>query len=710
MVSLRSPRVPVRPIFSLAGLAAGAVALAVALPASSVLGEVRWERVWELGGWLVALLGFGLLCARLLRADPARALLCLILPLALLLYGPRACLAVALIALLAASLGGRLGVEVRTRPGLASIVGLAVISAVAGWLQGAKGIDPGPLLLILLVAQWLLRGQLGEVYAGYLNAARSVRVGGRIGLLPLALLIAALLVSGHPTLHFDDLAYHAALPTQLLELGYNRLDARSQIWALAPWSGDVLQALAAVLAGADARGALNGLWWLLLALAVVEVLPRMSDSAAQAEHDAGRGVQIALLLIASLPMSWMLLAGMQTELPTAAVLLALLGLLQSPAGDAAQSRRQAVLLGVLVGLLLGLKVSNVVFVAALAVAALISAPRRTLLALPIAVPVAALIGGSSYVYAWWISGNPLLPLFNSWFGSTLVGPEDLVDLRYRAGLDFSDFHGALFDSSRYLESWDGVAGFQWLLLATFLPLGLTKHKRSEPGAQRQWLALPWCCVAVLAGALLLFAQMQYLRYLYPAMVVGSIAIAIGLQRCLATAAARWQLRAALHTALASCIALNLCAIGSVHWQLREGLTPRGLWSERAEQDWINNVAPELALVRNARELDGQANLLLADPDHPYIASGAGRSYTTAWYDPQLQALAARCNAQVSGACWRSELVAHGFGWVITRQQGATPLTAALDGWAQLAGEQGSARLFRLPEMAGGRDLYSERGR
>ena len=63
----------------------------------------------------------------------------------------------------------------------------------------------------------------------------------------------------------DDVAYHLGLPAQLQATARYAMDARLQVWALAPWNGDVLQGVAQVLAGREARGALNALWLLVAA-------------------------------------------------------------------------------------------------------------------------------------------------------------------------------------------------------------------------------------------------------------------------------------------------------------------------------------------------------------------------------------------------------------------------------------------------------------
>src|ERR1041384_8064683 len=51
------------------------------------------------------------------------------------------------------------------------------------------------------------------------------------------------------------------LPDKLIALGYYKMDLASQVWGATPWASDVIQAYVAVLAGHEARGAANLIWF-----------------------------------------------------------------------------------------------------------------------------------------------------------------------------------------------------------------------------------------------------------------------------------------------------------------------------------------------------------------------------------------------------------------------------------------------------------------
>ena len=702
MVNACPPRAPVRPAIVLAGLAVGVVGLIIGLGSSQVLAHIAWLRTYELATWIAGLATLSVLGAVVSQRSPRLILLVCAALMVPLLHGLAATAAVVSIGMTAASIGDRVGVDGRQRPALACVVGLALIAAAAGWTQGLPIHRPWLLVIAMFATLWVLRRNLRSVASGWIGAWHAVNQPASTSFWPLLLAALALLATGHSTLQFDDLAYHAALPAQLLSLGVNRLDAHGQIWALAPWAADVLQGWAAVLAGGEARGALNSLWWLLLVQGTLELTRSIGGGRISANW--------ATALAASLPLSWCLLAGMQTELAGAVVMIALLGWLSraEPSDVAAQGR----VLGLLLGLLIALKLTNLAFVGGLCLAALLWAPRASWSLLPKALPWAIVAGGSSYSYAWWIRGNPVLPLFNSWFGSDYVAAADLSDLRYRQGLDPGDYYSAIFDSSVVLEGWDGTAGFQWLVLAIALLLGLVALWRQRERAESMQTLLPvrYAIVAVLFAGLALYWQMQYLRYLYPVMLVAGLAMGVGAERSELQQHSRWPLRAVLPVCLTLCVAFNLAAVGSVHWQLRDGLTPRVLLAPDAEQRWRDFAAPELRLVQIARQLDQRANILLTDSSHPYIASGLGRTFTTAWYDPELQAMERRCRADRSGQCWRTAIGQYGFGYLIGRPNERAPaLAAALSDWATPVAVNGPAELLAVPvDSPQVGDIYIER--
>src|SRR5690606_11653556 len=215
-----------------------------------------------------------------------------------------------------------------------------------------------------------------------------------------------------PTMQADDLRYHLGLPSQLLMFGEYRPDPAHQAWALAPWAGDALQGFAATLAGGHARGGLNAAW---LVLAAASLWAASTGTGARTDE---RWACVAVF--ASLPPLVWMAAGMQTELPATAVLAALAAVVMAPAVPSGTSRGTSRLYSgaILFGALVALKGVHVLTaLPLLGYAAWRHRHAMPWRRLPPALALAAMIGGASYLQAWWQAGNPVLSLFNSIFES-----------------------------------------------------------------------------------------------------------------------------------------------------------------------------------------------------------------------------------------------------------------------------------------------------
>jgi hypothetical protein len=163
----------------------------------------------------------------------------------------------ALLALAALAIGMRLADGVRS-PAIALLVGLAVLAAVVGWLV------PFPIhrrWAYLLVAALVLAWRARALATLLRDGAASLRQGAlrhpAWAILAITATTVASLGLWLPSLNYDDNAVHLILQAQLLADGYYRLDVQSQSWAVAPWANNVLHAVAAMLAGHEARAAVD---------------------------------------------------------------------------------------------------------------------------------------------------------------------------------------------------------------------------------------------------------------------------------------------------------------------------------------------------------------------------------------------------------------------------------------------------------------------
>lgn len=546
------------------------------------------------------LLGIGL--ARLARLRLAEGLLLALLLFHLFFVGSAAFLATLALASGALAFGLRWQAGARD-PALALLIGLALLAGLSGWLLPIRLHLSALYLALLAFLVWRARAMLPDALERLLAGFRRqvAKAPGAAAVAMLAL-FAASVGSWLPTMQHDDLAYHLGLPHELSELGYYRMDASSQIWALAPWSADVLQGIAQLLAGTEARGSLNLLWLFLGAWFLAVLVRRLGGGSALAWW--------AVALWASQPLLAFLTGGMQTELPAMAALLAAAGILLGPPARL-RSRDTLAVLAILGGFLLGLKASHLITVGVLGLWLVVrlsghipwGETLRPLLLL-------VLCGGSSYAYAAWLTGNPVFPLFNAFFRSPDFPAENFRDLRYGRGLGLSQPWALTFDTGRFFEGEPGAAGFALLGLIGLLPLALLRRRTRAA-----------TCVAF-AIILLTFWPMNYLRYLLPALALLLATKLAALRRLRGKAAA---------LALGVLVALQLLFQGSSWWVFQHDALGK-LRDDPGGGEVLARFASERLLVSH---LDPRHRVLyLGRPSHAELA---GRGFTLGHYDPKLSA-------------------------------------------------------------------------
>jgi len=581
--------------------------------------------------------------------------------------GPLPTAATMLFALAALSLGGLAG---RGAPAAARIAcGLALAAGVLGWLL------PLPLhyrwvylaALVALVAwRWRAVGDEARRVAERWHAG--VEAAPRMA--AFAVLVLGLASTGCwlPTLQADDLVYHLRLPWQLMDEHRYPLAPALHIWSMAPWAGDVLQAVPQLLAGAEARGSVNAMWMVLAACGVWRIAMVLGGTP--------RAAWLAVALHASLPLTAGLAGGMQTEAPSAALLVWLVWTILA-ARDEAGSRR--LWLGAaLAGGLLALKLASAVMV-------LVTLPwalwrHRHRLPSPLAsagaAALALAIAGSSYAYAAWSARNPFLPLFNAWFRSPYYDAVDFDDARWHAGFDAALPWNLTFHTERYLEAFAGGGGFVLVALAGAWLLPLTR---------RRLLAVAIVATASLALPLV---PLQYLRYAYPALVL--------LLPLLVLTAFRFDPRRAAWLVIGVCV-LNLAFQANSFWLLRIGMVKMTILEAGRDAPVFRAHAPERNLAAAIRATD-HGNVLALDPDRPYVAELGVHGRSISGYDRTLQQAARAADTDASGAAWSALLHGAGVTDVLLRPaKTSAPQRAALAALrAERKAVEGDAEWWHIP--------------
>ncbi|MGH9916646.1 MAG: hypothetical protein ACRD63_15315, partial [Pyrinomonadaceae bacterium] len=190
---------------------------------------------------------------------------------------------------------------------LAFVVGMLLISGVVGWVLPYP-IHDQLVYGLLFGGIWVfrfrvIREAVRRLVAGWRGAIRSEP---RAAFFCATVFLLGAMALWVPTVQFDDLAGHLAIPIQLRELRYYRLDAASQVWAMTPWTPDVIQAIVGVLAGTDARGPVNGIWYVLSAYFLWDICRSL---------ELPRALRwLVAAAFASQPLLLALLGGMQVEI------------------------------------------------------------------------------------------------------------------------------------------------------------------------------------------------------------------------------------------------------------------------------------------------------------------------------------------------------------------------------------------------------------
>jgi hypothetical protein len=320
----------------------------------------------------------------------------------------------------------------------------------------------------------------------------------------LFVLIAHLLAALKPEISADGLSMHLAFPMAVARDAGWAFDFRLNSWALMPNGADVLYAAVYLLGGEQAAHLLNFAFLVLLCTLVARgarrwVSPPMA--------------WLAAALFASTPLVQLVTGSLFVENVWAALILAatlaLVRYLQE------NHDADLILAAVFVGAALAVKVLAGAFALPIVIIAAAAAFRkRQWKPALIALALLALFAAPTYVFAYAKTGNPIFPFANATFQSPDFDTEQsFADPRFIAKLSWKTAYTTTFRSNDFLEAQGGAVGFQYFLL---LGPAILWARRKD-----QWAIL---AIGALASGIILSVT-HYLRYLYPALPLASIAIA-----------------------------------------------------------------------------------------------------------------------------------------------------------------------------------------
>jgi hypothetical protein len=429
-----------------------------------------------------------------------------------------------------------------------TLVGAGVYGTLTGVLAHWPVSNAG--LYVFLVAAPIVvgRGEAWTLLSRLRAAATSPSAPGTtwLAVIGSALLLVYATVAPLPQLGSDGLALHLHVATETIERHQWHFDVTKHVYAVLPMLGNWLMTIAFAFGGETAAR--------LLVAGFVAIIAFIAASIVRDHGGKPAWAWLAGVLVLSTPISFAIGSSLFIDSMWAAFLVGGLALLVQPDPDVQRPQR-LITAAVLLGFSAAAKSVTLPLVPVLIVLALVkagdlrqSASRNAMLA---ALVLGTLAAVKPYATAWVLTGNPVFPFFNEFFGSPLFPAEGVkVGQPFLLGARWDDLYSITLRSGRHIEGVAGAAGFQWLLLlpAAVLVLAVLGPRRAL-----------WLPASALAMFIITFHFISYLRYVVPAFVLFSAAIALAGSRASDESPAIGRIAAGV---AALCLAINVVFLNS----------------------------------------------------------------------------------------------------------------------------------------------------
>ena len=418
-----------------------------------------------------------------------------------------------------------------------------------------------------------------------------------------------------PTMGYDDHALHLRVWSELVAQRRFSFDIEMQIWSVAPFALDLLHAGISLMAGGDARSALN----LGLAILLFMLMARILKGC-----DAPSWSQwLLIVLMASTPVFGNLLLTLQTELLLSVLTLAGARLVMTATGD----WRKKHILGLLAcaALLVATKLPGLVLASMLFAMLLVrwwwmrgevtvqcNRLRWTVVLLVVPLGFVAL---HFYMVAWTLTGNPVFPLYNAIFRSPFYALENFSDTRWVHGFSIQSYVRAFFHTSEFFETGDRTAGWQYLIVLPMALLGLCR-----PTVRN----LKLMAIPLLGFGLVMFSVTQYWRYLFPAMSLAGIIMA-------SLFVGRNYLAQAIGAVAALvCLTLNIYYFSATSWMMT---SPPSMSMSVQDKDALTRMYAPGAMITSRLNVLSPGARVLYPTASPLGATLYGKPIYVNWYSP-----------------------------------------------------------------------------
>jgi hypothetical protein len=427
-----------------------------------------------------------------------------------------------------------------------------------------------------------------------------------------------------PTMSYDDNVSHLRMWTEIRTSGTYSFDYSTHVGSLLPFNLDLIHGILSTISGTDARGALN----LFLALSTFVILAWWTE---RFELDKTKAI-LLIALFASTPLFAWSMASLHVEL-----LLLLIGVVLFTVLFFAKDFDPKLVLMTVASstfLLLSTKATGAIL-ASLILMPFMSTLWRLLkgfvrnpgivnkVALMIVASISLLVGIQPFLIAFVKTGNPVFPFFNGVFQSPYFPTSNFENRIFGTGPDPIAFFHMFFDTSSYMESYDFVAGFQYLIL---VPIGLFVFRRKFGFVKVLQIIIPMFLFVAIT-----FSSTHYLRYIFPVAGLATLVIGSLFMRDYSIKSSSQKNRiTTLITGVAiACLAFNLIVTPGVSWFFRE--SPLSAITANQKKEMLERVNPVASLTESF--VNEEATAVLYPLSNPFGARlKYGKPIYLNWYN------------------------------------------------------------------------------
>lgn len=419
-----------------------------------------------------------------------------------------------------------------------------------------------------------------------------------------------------PEVGWDALSVHLFIPEYVKHFGSWSFNPDLYVFSLMPnmfvWNFSIVNML-----GGEAAARLLNLGCLIVAAILGrELFLWAGGSTKQAD--------IGTLILVSSPFCFLEVSNLFTDLAWSMYILASLSILLS-AWERAGFAKNVYLVALLLGFSAAAKAVTLIllplFLAISSARLFESAGTKNLFHASIGILIFLTVGSIPYLTSFVVSQNPVFPFFNEIFASPFYPAINFEQPYFNTAFSWRLPYEGVFYSSQFMEGKVGSSGFQWLLLIPISVFFFILRK------DYRFLLMFGIFIAIIA---LVFIQQSYLRYIFPALIIGSFMVARISGEIMFSKAD--ELLGKFATIFA--VVLNMAFLTSATFShIKLPLMPA--FDQTARKNYIDEVFPLGSAIEfvNSVNLDNQAVAMLGPTQ---VAGVRAEVFHGNWYNFKFQ--------------------------------------------------------------------------